>query len=186
MPEAPYRAENPEVANSGPVAFDPGHCAFPGGAPARSRLSRSGELTNRDLGSATTPRPHETEKHREMTRNDKQREPLRRRAYLPNGPVPQAHGRVPGNLHTAEVTGSIPVVPTHAQSIGIRALFGLGFCRVSGCCLFASRVMGSVPGGKFLVRVVYAGEASIPAILASKLRRLQLSLGASVFVKQRG
>ncbi len=65
----------------------------------------------------------------------------------PYDPILQARETASRSLHTAEVTGSIPVVPTHVQSIRIRVLSGLGFCGVSGCVLSTSRVGDEGFGG---------------------------------------
>ena len=63
-------------------------------------------------GLATTPRPHEAGKRRGAARSDEIREPMRGKGKRPESLILRKRHETASDLHTAEVTGSIPVVPT--------------------------------------------------------------------------
>ncbi len=86
----------------------------PVGSAAPGRQLRCSERIAAAL--ATTTRPHDTENCRKATRNDERWKPAVHKASRRISPILQAREIASSDLHTAEVTGSIPVAPTTSEA----------------------------------------------------------------------
>ncbi len=118
-----------------------------------SARCRSWPIPRRAGWTGSGSRPHRvhmhTGKRRETAGSDETREPIRSKGRRHERLILCRRDEAVGDFHTAGATGSIPVVSTNPESSRIRALLGLGFCRVSACLLF--RLAGHVGSGRWQV-----------------------------------